>query len=664
MTEHYLDGTQVFPAAGEKIQITSENAILTKSGSYTLEVKFPLSIFENRSFFGDLNRTDVTKNVQTWDVEIMSSGVTLIKGTATLIKATEHEISLQYVAGNSQVNFWENADKTYIDEYDYNTMEDGRDRVEVWAEKYIYLNGYGAVKAGLRDIYKGEDGRTAYYGKMYFWEEPQYHRHRSQYDRFFFGEERVFAFANVYDEDFDWKEDDPSKLKYGISIGNGVRYGLIDAYGSRKYYGLGLYANCIQPNLMWIINQIVTKRGYTLENDINRNVPYDLQDLYIASARLTLKIADALPHWTIKEFFEQVENFFNCTLVFNEATRTCSFVMNNKILEAEKVKIENIVDEHEESISSEVQSEVNIFGSNIKYKDIGKEDAVRCDDATRKKYPTVWGESVDDLRDKATNTPKAEWRFYRAKDGKGYTFGWNGSELVPIDYLCSLYRGSEEDLELKIVPARIAEKYYPTGEYENYNGIIRYALIRMSVLTMKNGWKGYVRADGNLVQEVLGQAQGVGEGDKEDFLPVFFYEGHKMSSNDGYAHHTRHWSDLTDEATDMGIFTENFGYPVPVGDIYTGKHWKCFLPKNEREAQSLALVPGHTPKYHGQVFEGNPKINMEDELQLKFVSKSPPNPRAVFIIHNKRYLCSRIEYEIDEKGIDPLMTGYFHEIIY
>ncbi len=674
MIEHYLDGTQVFPAAGEKIQITSENAILTKSGSYTLEVKFPLSIYENREFFGDLNRIDITKNVQTWEVKVINNGVIMMLGTATLIKVTDKEVSVQYVAGNSQVNFWENADKTYIDEYDYNTMEDGRDRVEVWEkdkDKH-YIQGWGYPGEGLPGPAAPIKNRKMYDGLRFVYDSGR----PPKYDNFFYGEEGVFCFANVYDEDFDWEEEDPSKNRDGVSIGNGVTNGFIGAYGSRKYYGMAMYANCIQPNLLWIIEQVVAKRGYTIDrNDIKHwgfvwNQVYALQGyyarkLYIASARLTLKIADALPHWTVKEFFSHVEEFFNCTIIFNEEEKKCSFVLNNTILEAEKCKIEEVVDEHEEEVGSEDSSEANIFGSNIKYKDIGKEKERRCDDSTRKKYSTVWGDSYDELRNKAVTGNKSVWKFFRDRSKKGLTYGWDGNNLIPIDYLCNQYRGSEEDFELKIVPARIETKYYNLGDFdvtgqERY----RYPLIKMAVLTMKNSWKGYKNADGTLIQEILGEAQGTGEGQKEDFLPVFFYEGHKMSSSDRKAHHSIYYSsDAARGEIVQGITEELCGIAVPVADLYTGKYWNCNFELNERKPYSLALVPGHTEIYQGQLFEGNPKINMQSELHISFRSITPPNPRAVFYIHNKKYLCSKIEYEIDENGIIPLMKGYFHEVV-
>lgn len=665
MIEHYLDGNRVYPSKSEKIQITSENAILTRSGSYTLEVKFPLEIFDNREFFGNLDRIDVTKQRVTWDIEIKNNGATIILGTATLVKATEKEVSVQYLAGNSQVNFWENAEKTYIDEYDYNTNEEGKDRVDVWASDYSahWIYGYGGPTRSGKWGNGGfsQTGKKKSISELYFFYKENPYKYVKA-DDLFFGVKGEFCFANVYDEDYDWSEDDTWKAKHGISVGNGITYGQMVFSMAEVAHGMTMWANCVMPHLLFVIKQIIQKRGYTIErNDImyNRYV----EDLYIASPRLSLKIADALPHWTVKEFFTQIENFFNCTLIFDEEKRTCSFVQNTTILEAEKIKIEEIIEEHEEEISNEESSEANIFSSNIKYKDIGKEGAIRCDDATRKKYKTIFGEGLDDLIDKAKRVPKPEWNFYRDKNLKGYSYGWNGREMLPIDYLCSLHRGSEEDFELKVVPARISHRYYPTGEYDHAEGY-RYALIPMAVLTMSNGWKGWRYYEGNLIEEVLGQIQGEGDGTKEDFLPVFFYEGHRRSSYDGKAHYTAKFSAPNNDATIInGPYQEDFGHAVLVGDQYTGKYWNNYFEENTRKNQSLTLVPGHTDRYHGKVFEGNPKINMESELQIGFRMIEPPNPRAVFVIHNKEYLASKIEYEIDEDGIIPLMKGYFREVM-
>lgn len=658
MIEHYLAGKQVFPAAGEKIQITSENAILTKSGSYTLEVKFPLSIYENREFFGDLNRIDTTKNAQTWDVEIINNGITMLIGTATLLNVTESDVSLQYVAGNSQVNFWENADKTYVDEFDFNTTENGKDRVEEWREKqkliyniverYHYERKEMSNENGGRYVIKSGIRLFYYFNNYMVVQRP------------FIGEKGVFVFCNVYDEDFNW--DKSTEAGSEIRVGNGTVYELdYDVRSPDVVYGIGIYANCVQPNLLWIIKQIISKRGYSIGRNDLENLIY-IKDMYIASARQTLKLADALPHWTIKEFFEQVENFFNCIIVFREEKKICDIIMRREVMTEEKIRIEEIQDEHEEVIQNEGDTEKNIISSNIRYKDIGKEGAIRCDDETRKKYETVWGDDINDLwrKSQAISETERTWRFYRIKS-TGYTFGLTkGGEMLPIDYLCPINRNSENYVDLKIMPARTAVKWYPTGEVRwPWDGnSIWYIANLQTVLTVKNSWGGYERIEGDIVKEVLGQSEGRKRREKEDYMPVFFYNGHKPGGAEYTIWHTNPYSD--DDV--ISIEKNSRGISTPVGDPYTSKYWNTSYG-NYRGNYSMALVAGHTEIYHGQVFEGLPKINMEAELQVIFFSIAPPNPRAVFYIHNKKYLCSKIEYEIDENGIIPLMKGYFHEVI-
>ena len=55
-----LDGDKVFPSLSSNIKITRENPELKDKGSYTLDVTFPLSVYENKKKFGHLNRIDVS----------------------------------------------------------------------------------------------------------------------------------------------------------------------------------------------------------------------------------------------------------------------------------------------------------------------------------------------------------------------------------------------------------------------------------------------------------------------------------------------------------------------------------------------------------------------------------------------------------------------------
>ena len=56
-----LDGDKIYPSLSSNIKITRENPDLKDKGSYTLDVTFPMDIFENRKKFRNLNRIDVSE---------------------------------------------------------------------------------------------------------------------------------------------------------------------------------------------------------------------------------------------------------------------------------------------------------------------------------------------------------------------------------------------------------------------------------------------------------------------------------------------------------------------------------------------------------------------------------------------------------------------------
>ena len=57
-----INGHKVFPALGKSIKITKENPLIKDRDAQTMEIEFPLAIYSNRKFFGNLNRIDVAKH--------------------------------------------------------------------------------------------------------------------------------------------------------------------------------------------------------------------------------------------------------------------------------------------------------------------------------------------------------------------------------------------------------------------------------------------------------------------------------------------------------------------------------------------------------------------------------------------------------------------------
>ena len=67
--------------------------------------------------------------------------------------------------------------------------------------------------------------------------------------------------------------------------------------------------------------------------------------------------------------------------------------------------------------------------------------------------------------------------------------------------------------------------------------------------------------------------------------------------------------------------------------------------------------------YVGQFHTGGIRVNGKNQRCIKFLCDEIPDPQAIYIFHNKRYLCEKIEIQVTANGIDQVKTGYFYEIV-
>ena len=54
------------------------------------------------------------------------------------------------------------------------------------------------------------------------------------------------------------------------------------------------------------------------------------------------------------------------------------------------------------------------------------------------------------------------------------------------------------------------------------------------------------------------------------------------------------------------------------------------------------------------------KIDNKNSLEIKFKSDKIPDPSDIYIIRGKRFVCEKVEVEIKNDGIEPIMTGTFY----
>ena len=86
---------------------------------------------------------------------------------------------------------------------------------------------------------------------------------------------------------------------------------------------------------MTVIKRIVEYFGYTFDTSFFDN--NFLRNVYVCSAVSSNRVAAALPHWTVSEFFDELEKFLCAVTVVNERTKVVSLVgLNDYFTESGK----------------------------------------------------------------------------------------------------------------------------------------------------------------------------------------------------------------------------------------------------------------------------------------------------------------------------------------
>lgn len=114
----YLNNTQVYPDSSQSIKLIRENPYFTESESYTLEVNLPMSILENRRFFGNIHRIEKAKQIDPMNCRMLVDNRPVLDGKARVTQITDDSIKLQLLGGRSEVNFLSSDNQDYIDELD------------------------------------------------------------------------------------------------------------------------------------------------------------------------------------------------------------------------------------------------------------------------------------------------------------------------------------------------------------------------------------------------------------------------------------------------------------------------------------------------------------------------------------------------------------------
>lgn len=612
------------PAAlkkGTSFQFISENRAFTGADSYTLNITFPLrGCSQNMRIFGNIGRMDVSKEKVRYDCEIRDRSFCKF-GTITITSITPEEVKTQFLEGRSEQNFSDNFDNIYLNEMDLGVPA-STERTNVPGSAWNPYN-FGCQYVALPWV-NNESGNM-------------------QNQAYYIGGDREFAWS-----------DSTTSLSF-------------------------------QPFLTYILKKIGEAVGYTV--DVSEIQSSEYRWLLICNTLPAAwgmpGFAHAMPHWSVTEFFEELEKLMNGEFTINHRAKTISFAFTKRILsESAPVEITRVVDSYTTEISKDSDQCKYQEAANIKYKEPGHEKwkYFDCDWLINTFRHYRYSKLVDrmhvmveedcvieyntfaelyaanyNLKDSG-NTNGASGRvggspggtatIHYAKDIDTYfTFYTLWYEEIKNDHNRSTFRfhmcllpinlfgervfkkDNSNTMELNIVPAWIDYTDAVNGDIMFLECSSQESTSDAVVIQGDNMGRAYLQPSPIRVCQ---------NGDRNkseeyyDKLYVGFYDGHYRPN------------------------TVTF-LPRPVIDaVDLRADWTYTYNAN----RSLRLNTNAHSAPRKQFYT----INTEKKFNFSFLSDSIPDVRALFFINGRRYLCEKITCTFSENGKSSLLKGVFYEV--
>lgn len=615
-----INGMAAYPAASQSIKLTYANQYVTDDGEYSYDINFPMSIMDNRRVFHNVSRFDVSKVTQKFnDCKLYVSGRLLLSGVGTIISVTESEIKLQIVGGKSRIKFNDKLIKHYIDEIPFGTAD---------KPGYTVDKGFSQkFKDKISEIYRLNEDKSE-----------------------FLGAEGRWCFMPVRDETNDL-------------IANFVG---VDRTKQFIGYNAPFVMNlAVQPNLMYIFRKVVEYEGYTLKRNDFDCKPWNL--LYIASAYKTRELRKALPHWSSYTFIEEFRKLFNATIVFDDIKKTCSVINASELTTADSVEIEPLdeytTDYDEDgslSTSSTANLEYNLGDSANRdnYEVISKK--------VFNSFESFHSEEIS-LDNQFVSTTmlwsekkKRQTIIENFGDYYIYVEDENGKKSWELSGIWSPLirdKSSDDYVDLNISPAAqvVEDINFKTGLLEDKYYEKR-CLLSIPNNKEPDSKDCDIDEDGysyTSVQDALDDESMLDTTeDEQECMNIFFILpgrvqiGGPNTTSLSWVGNKSRWPQFL---TDYHI-NEDYRYSG-IADIFYDFYSLSLRKKREIGATCL-----------GSLHDNGLKIDNKNCLQVKFKSEVIPDPSNTYIIHNKKYVCEKIELEVKDDQIEPIFVGYFYMI--
>lgn len=670
MTIIYLDGQPVV-ASTKSIKLTSENPFFTKTSSYTYDVELPLDIPENRKIFGRIQRLDVAKNARTFDARLVIDAETRLAGKAHITSITDSVVKIQLLGDNAAYNYGNNMDETYIDELDLSD----------WFRTSWPDGSYYDARSKTWKYYTAEDDLSNETSDLVAWRAQYTNPPSTDYSESRLLRYMQTGFSNKWIA-VPILNTSADMVCNGISYqckyqqhGYDMRYrGYVGEQPSRRdLEGTAVVSFAIQPFVWLMAKKIAAATGFNLDDGDNALwTDTFFRRIFICNANNLLSCAKCLPHWSVNDWWTQIENTFGLVLGvdYEHKKITLHKRCDHYRADTSTQPITDVVDEYTVDVNDETQSDISTNNVGFADHDAAAEDILDDEIIEQAKINKSFASLAALLTWAKTQGAEAmannKDTIWMCSDGRQYIYT-DANGIVEINMFRPRKPEDKEDIdiELKFVPAA----YTHDIDCEIYSASIpgTGADVRPSVIAtfpvetlaapniaILDWYKNndYVSLDIGAV--IAGDAE---TQSTQDGIPDVIYLAIKPDNG-------KSTTDIAvDTTTTSGEkITETFAYPHP----YLRERATAALdgePTLSDTPYSLSLIPiAGQINLASQTLSQGVYIDTTTRYCAKFLTKHLPDIGCIFIIRGRKYVAEKFETDITSDGMSQLITGYFYPI--
>jgi len=695
MFQLFINGMNAIVKTGTQIKFTRENPFFSEAGDYTLDVVLPLAgCPQNQRIFGAVHRPEVSKKAllrRDFSFVLWADGLSLT-GRAAVTSVSQEEAKIQLLAGKSALNFdslTEYGEERYIDSLDL-----GNAYGALW-EKHRPGEAQTAIETMrllCSSLFTGTETEHLLHGTSdetdcvcfpvwsqadEAWANPHEYCYWGE-DVYLGGNERKWRMDGVT---YRWPLRKTTVVK-GQTTDVGHDLPNTDGDKGGKFDEDTVFAP--QPYLCFVAERVLAAIGYALAPEDNCLRTGWMGSIFVANARGTVRIADTLPHWTVRTFFDNLRKALN-VVVTVEGTRACIVSRSSAYADGGNlIRLRSVTDEQDTDLDEEGDS-LDTTAGNVGYNftdscplvmNLGEEVYGKME-VRRVTGATI----VADFQGVSEEERERSNILYLAGGGATRYGIFKTSEdadgtnkrfaLKEVDHMGPLFREEdcEVDILLDIVPCMM-EETRPVSRVRMDWGtrILCYTAKTVYPVHPENQdleggeYGGFhvpylVTADTRAANAVgrysLQQAVEQGEDTSEEQNPK--QEVMEVALN----LRTHYHSSYKPFSVYQPDYSENVELPYPVGNPFRESRTGTGIYKDVASNHFILRDAGSAIRL--QLDGGRLDIDTRCVTQFQYLD-GLLDPEAAILYRGRRYVCQKMEITIDEHGVLPLKRGYFYEM--